>query len=582
LIWGALAPLSCSSKPSATAGAAGASGSRAGAGGARGGSGGAGAGGAAGESADASVADAAGAGGVAGGAAGAAGATGAAGAAGAGGGGGAIGAVVPVDVGLGFSDTTASVLTRGKHETRDNFYIQPTLDAGAASRVKYDDAFVASYDAPVIGSPLYMENGPGGKGAFFVATLSNNVYAFDETTGAVLWMHNIGSAAAKSGAGCGNLMPLGIASTPVIDAATRTIFVAGVVGDATAIMRHEVHALGVDDGAEHAGWPVNVSALTAPGNVAFNTIAENQRAALSLVNKILYVPYGGHAGDCNQYRGWVIAIDTTNPTRTGAWATGGIGEGIWAHGGLASNGVGVFAITGNNMENAATHADSEEVVHVTGLAQVDRSNGIFYPSAWRTMDQNDWDFGSSNGVIFQVPGSTPSVVMAAVSKDGQFYLLDPANLGGMDGYLAKIMGVHDPADPTYYKTQPAAYPAHSGGVHVYLSFPNGVGFCPTGLGAIHSVAFTVTPGSPPTVKVAWCGLGGLGVPAVTTTDGKSNPIIWAHDGALLALHGETGQILIPGGGAKACPGVAYTQAPIVVKGRIIYAGTGGLCSYSPH
>ena len=273
--------------------------------------------------------------------AGTAGATGTAGITGAAGTGGTM-----ADVGLGFSDRSASVLTRNKHETRDGNYIQPTFTFDAAGGMKGDQAFVATFSGDVQGSPLYMEDGPAGKGAFFIATTSNDVYALDETTGAVVWQHNIGPAPGVTGVGCGSIAPVGIISTPVIDAASRTIFVAGGVGDAATIMHHEVHALNVDTGAERLGWPVDVSTLTAPGGITFNTPAQNQRGALSLVNGILYVPYGGHAGDCNRYRGWVEAIKIADPTQTAAWATGGIGEGIWATGGLASTGDGVLAITG--------------------------------------------------------------------------------------------------------------------------------------------------------------------------------------------------------------------------------------------
>jgi len=37
----------------------------------------------------------------------------------------------------------------------------------------------------------------------------------------------------------------------------------------------------------------------------------------------------------------------------------------------------------------------------------------------------------------------------------------------------------------------------------------------------------VRSGSPPTIETAWCGaLRGAGSPIVTTTDGRSNPVVW--------------------------------------------------------
>src|SRR6202008_801283 len=100
------------------------------------------------------------------------------------------------------------------------------------------------------------------------------------------------------------------------------------------------------DGAPRTGWPIDITTIKA-GSLAFMPAPHNQRSALSLVNGIVYVAYGGHVGDCGDYHGWVIGVDAKDPTKTGAWATRGQGEGIWAAGGLASDGTSVFAVTGN-------------------------------------------------------------------------------------------------------------------------------------------------------------------------------------------------------------------------------------------
>ena len=57
----------------------------------------------------------------------------------------------------------------------------------------------------------------------------------------------------SSGAGCGDILPIGIISTPVIDPQTRTIYVAGAIGNTTTITAHQIHALSPDDGSERAG-----------------------------------------------------------------------------------------------------------------------------------------------------------------------------------------------------------------------------------------------------------------------------------------------------------------------------------------
>ena len=111
-------------------------------------------------------------------------------------------------------------------------------------------------------SPLYLENGPGNKGAFFTVTNGNDVFALDETSGTHVWTKNIGTPAGRTGQSCGDIRPLGIISTPVIDAQARTIYVAGAIGNANTITSHQIHALSVDDGTERSGWPVDVSNMT--------------------------------------------------------------------------------------------------------------------------------------------------------------------------------------------------------------------------------------------------------------------------------------------------------------------------------
>jgi hypothetical protein len=502
-----------------------------------------------------------GAAGAGGGAAAAAGAAG--GAAGAGGKGGPI-------------STADDVPTRNKRETRDGFFIEPTLTKAAAMKMAPDTTFKAAFTGAMYAAPLYVANGPGGKGAFFAATTNNMVYALDETTGAVLWMHSIGSAPAMSGSGCGNVTPDGITSTPVIDVAARTIYVAGAIGT-TIIDHHEIHALSLDDGSERSGWPVNVSALQGPGGVTFNSVAQNQRSALSLVNGIVYVAYGGHAGDCGVYRGWVIAVDPKDPTKPGAWMTGGVGEAIWAAGGMASDGTGVFAVTSNRLPDGVTHQDSEEVARITGMGDLDRTTGVYYPASWRTMDVTDADFGASSPVVVAVPGSTPAKVVAAATKDGHLYLLDPANLGGMGGHLQDLVVATGGA--MLIRSVLAAYTSTTG-VHVLL---NTIAGAPCGVGGIAVISVGLAAGSPPVAKQAWCFAGGAGQsPIATSTDGMNDTIVWTMNGATLnGIDGDAGTLVYDGSNGP-CGGVHAFTSPIAVKGRIVVGADNQLCSWSAH
>jgi outer membrane protein assembly factor BamB len=53
-------------------------------------------------------------------------------------------------------------------------------------------------------------------------TESNNVYALNATTGTVIWVRNLGRPV-TSGLPCGNINPVGITGTPVIDLASRRL-----------------------------------------------------------------------------------------------------------------------------------------------------------------------------------------------------------------------------------------------------------------------------------------------------------------------------------------------------------------------
>jgi hypothetical protein len=380
---------------------------------------------------------------------------------------------------------------------------------------------------------------------------------------------------------CGSIHPLGILSTPVIDATARTIYVAGAIGT-TSIARHEIHALSVDDGSERTGFPITVGPKS--GSTTFTAPPQNQRSALSLVNGILYVAYGGHVGDCGNYHGWVVGVDTKDPTKTGGWATLGVGEGIWASGGMASDGNGVFAVTGNSTVGATDHmaADSEEVVRITGLGVLNRSNqNLFFPSRWQAMDGNDQDFGSVSPVYISVPGASPSHFVAATSKDGHLYLLDPANLGGM----TPLVDFQVATRANSLHTAMASYTTAMG---TYVTFgTDGNGACPSG-GPTGKVVMGVRipPGSPPKPAIAWCAAqaGVVPGPIATSTDGTANPIVWfMSNGMLVGVDGDTGKVVRAGkGGTDACGGVEQWTSPIAVKGRIVTSADGTLCSYSPH
>jgi outer membrane protein assembly factor BamB len=470
---------------------------------------------------------------------------------------------------MGVMNVGGSVLERGGNPQRTAHFVEPTFTTAAVmTKMAMDTSFKATFSGGVAGVPLFIEGAQPGQGRFFVATLSNNVFALDETTGAVVWMHSIGMGGH------------GIIGTPVIDAATKAIFVAA---DASG-GKHIIDALSIDTGDELQGWPVDVSKMSS-GGTTFNSPDQNQRGALSLVNGTLYVPYGGYYGDGGNYHGWVVAVDVKNPSSAAGWATSGQQEGIWAPGGMASDGNGVFAVTGNNGAAPADHLDSEEVVRVTGLAQAQRDDANrFWPSIWRTgMDMGDKDFGSCSPLVIAATGGTPASLVVAPAKPGHVYFLDSKNLGGLGGQAADLVVANTGAESVY--VTPTTYTSASG-PHVVISTTVGA-VCPGGTMDSQLVGIKLdTSTKPLTPKIVWCAMTAADddirrrSPISTTTDGHSNALVWFMNGTKLnAFDGETGAVVFAGG-ADDCGGIRRHTSPIVAGGRVIAAGDGHLCAWS--
>ena len=287
---------------------------------------------------------------------------------------------------------SGSVTQRGGDSARTSHWLAPTLTKANMGKMALDTNFKANFSGEFASSPLFLAGTTPGTGRFFVATTENDVLALDETTGATVWKHNIGGYRANAPTCGGTPNNHGILSTPVIDAASGVIYVAAAMAD----NHHEIHALSVSTGMELTtpGWPVNVANIKAGSGLTFNAVDQNQRSALSLVNGIVYVAFGGYCGDGGNYHGWVVAVNGKDPTQTGAWATMDKQGAVWAPGGMASDGNGVFAVTGNNgaaTGNDHSNSDSEEILRLTGLAVPHRDDtNMFVPNEWSTpMNSSD-------------------------------------------------------------------------------------------------------------------------------------------------------------------------------------------------
>jgi hypothetical protein len=467
----------------------------------------------------------------------------------------------------------SSVLQYHSHPNRDGYFIDAKLTKAAAAGFRLDRSFRTSFTGNVYGAPLYVENGPSGNGTFYLATESDDVFAFDEKTGAVVWQRNVGTPADASGAGCGNIHPLGITGTPAIDLATRQIVFSAASSDGDGgIATHTIYALSIDDGTIR--WSVDVSKLTAGNDAGFNPKPQNQRGAVLIAAGSAYVVYGGHAGDCGDYRGWVVGVPLDGAGAE-AFATDVKGAGIWGPGGAASDGTSVFVTTGNGYAWTGPWSDSEGLLRLDpGPAFSGPPPDYFSPYDWAALDQADLDLGSSGPLVIDVPGFSPPALVMAQGKDGYLYLVDRKNLGGVAPMTPGAnVGTLQLFDGSICNG--AAWATLAGTTYVVVHSTGYLGIACPGSTEGDLIAVKLDPTVPAKMSVAWCvDGGGHGSAIITSSDGVHDGLVWAAGasgtGQLHAWDLATGAVVLDGTDA----GIPVPDADVVRPLTTILAANG--------
>lgn len=269
----------------------------------------------------------------------------------------------------------------------------------------------------VYGEPLVLGT------TLVVATERNYVYGLAARTGAVRWRVHLGTPQPLAGLPCGNIDPLGVTGTPAYDKATGSVFVAAE----TTGGHHTLWALDPRTGAKR--WHRSLDVLSSR-----NRLAEQQRPALLVTGGRVLTSFGGLAGDCDNYVGYVTSTPTTGRGTTWQYAVPTAREaGIWATPGpVRGTGGTVYVATGNGAEVNGRWDKSDSVTELT-LPKLRRVS-IFSPDTWRNDNARDLDLGSSSPVV--VPAASRVVI---AGKPGTVYLLRP-RLGGIGSALATLDG----------------------------------------------------------------------------------------------------------------------------------------------
>jgi hypothetical protein len=442
--------------------------------------------------------------------------------------------------------------------SRDGLYIDSAFTPSNAGSLSRDLNFDGTIVGNVYAQPLYIEGGPNGP-MIIAVTESNNVYAVNANTGTVIWQrNNLGAAVPLSDLLCGDIDPVGITGTPVVDLASRALFLdALTTPDGGVTIKHLIYSLNVDTGATN--WMVDVNATANYNGLPFTSAIQEERGGLALVNGIVYVSYSGYDGDCGPYHGWVVGVDINNPSNVQAWATAATGGGIWGHGGVASDGTDMFVVTGNTFTSPQDPWSGGEAIVRFQSGPV--FSDFWAPLNWQSLDAGDTDLGGVSATVIDVPGATPSQLVLGLGKDGNAYLVNRNNLGGVSNPVAQasVSGIPNRGTSavTYHTNQGTYFAFHNDGSTIS--------------------AYKVTATNPPTIVSAWsASQNGRGSPWVTTTDGINNAIVWVAgvegDQRLHAYNGDTGAVIYAGGGPnELMTGTRQWNTGMVARGSIYVA-----------
>jgi hypothetical protein len=284
-----------------------------------------------------------------------------------------------------------------------------------------------------------------------VATEHDSVYAFDadaRTAEAPLWHTSfpgkgITTVSSTRDVRCQSISPeFGITGTPVIDPASRTLYVVAATHEGTGLV-YRLHALDITTGSEKQP-SMRIQASVAgtgddatAGKVVFNERLEQMHMGLLLLNGVVYASFASY---CDKYpfHGWILGYRASDLQQVIVYNStpNGWGGGIWesASGLTADEAGNLYYLSGNGSFNLNTGGPNAG----NSLVKLRPENGVlkmvdyFTPFNQVCTLAHDVDLGSGTPLL--LPGQDGIV---AIGKEGRIYIVNRNHLGG-------YQAVHDP------------------------------------------------------------------------------------------------------------------------------------------
>lgn len=469
---------------------------------------------------------------------------------------------------------------------------ETTLTPANVNTTTFGKLFSCMVDAEVYAQPLYVPNlvisGKGAHNVIFVATEKDSVYAFDADANAnpcvPLWQVSLlgsGETAldTNSGDGCTDAVSpdIGITGTPVIDLATKTLYVVTTSKTSGSAYFQRLHALDIANvGAEKFGGPVLIQATVS--GISFDPGIQLQRPSLLLQNGVVYIAWASYC-DNGSYHGWVLGYGTSSLLQVSKFndTPNGTLGGIWMSGaGPASDSSGnVYVITGNGTFDANSGGPDfgDSFLKLTGNLAV---RDWFTPSIEGTLEAMDLDLGGGGAVVLvDNPGGPISHLLIGGGKEGTLYLLNRDSLGNFDD--TKAVQSFSPtgngifATPVFWQNN--LYIAPSSSAISQFAFNTSTGKFNT-VAAFQSKATFSFPGATPSLSAN--GTANAILWAIERPSGGGTAVLHAYDASNLAELWNSS--MAAGSRDQAGTAVKFT-VPTVANGKVYIGAHGELDVY---
>jgi hypothetical protein len=312
-------------------------------------------------------------------------------------------------------------------------------------------------DGKVDAQPLYLGQVPIGgatRNVLYVATEHGSVYAFDADAGNQLWkVSTLGAGEITSDPrGCDQVTPeIGITATPVIDRSAGThgvIYVVAMSESGTSYFQR-LHALDVTTGAELFSGPKNITGSfpgtgdnSSNGNVIFDPAQYKERAALLLLNGMVYTTWASHC-DIRPYTGWIMGYNQTTLEQTGVFnvVPNGSAGAIWmSDTGPAADSAGNIYLLDANGDFGTTLNPSGFPAngnYGNAFLKISTSGGLAVADYFEMQNQqqendSDADLGSGGALVLPDLTDGSGIVRhlsVGAGKDGHIYSVNRDAMG---------------------------------------------------------------------------------------------------------------------------------------------------------